>query len=67
MLPSLRFRYTMLPKDDDFAEPRADIDDEDGSTVDGRHTSHDEQVIVKKASWLRLDRYVYPNSGAPLF
>ena len=67
MLSKLRFRYTMLPKDENIAEATAHIQDETESASHGRDASHDEQVIFRKYSWWRRDRYAHPKSGALLF
>lgn len=67
MLSKLRFRYTMLPKNENIAEATAQIEDETESASDGRDASHDEQLIFKRSSWWRRDQYAHPQSGAPLF
>lgn len=71
MLSKLRFRYTMLPKDEEgtgtIAQSTAHIEDEAESASHGRDRSHDEQVMFRKSSWWRRDRYAQPPSGAPLF
>lgn len=57
MFSKLRFRYTMLPKDEDIAEATTHIEDGTESTSYGRDASHDEQVIFRKSLWWRRDRY----------
>lgn len=66
MLSKLRFRYTMLPKNENHAEATAHIEDDTESASDGRDASHDEQVIFRRSSWWRRDRYAHPKSGPPL-
>ena len=67
MLSKLRFRYAMLPKNENITESTAQIEDETESASYGRDTSHDEQWIFRRSSWWRRDRYAHPKSGAPLF
>ncbi len=53
MLSKLRFRYTMLPKDEEgtgtIAQSTAHIEDEAESASHGRDRSHDEQVMFRKS------------------
>ncbi|KAL2059017.1 hypothetical protein ABVK25_000309 [Lepraria finkii] len=53
----------MLPKNENVAEATAQFEDETESASYGRDASHDEQLIFKKSSWWRRDRY----DGALLF
>ncbi|KAI9720952.1 MAG: hypothetical protein M1828_005424 [Chrysothrix sp. TS-e1954] len=47
----------MLPKDENITETTVHIEDETDTTNDGGDSSHDEQVIFKKSSLWRRDRY----------
>ena len=67
MLSNLRFRYAMLPKNENIAEATAQIEEETESASYGRDASNDEQSIFRRSSLWRRDRYAHPKNGTPLF
>ena len=67
ILPTLHFRYKMLPKDENVAEAITHIENETESVPHSKNVSHHNQLTFRKSLWSRRDRYAHPKSGAPLF